>query len=209
MNLTIFGAGGRTGQHLVRQALAAGHDVTAFVHSAGKFETDQGRITEVAGDVREPTKVADAIEGADAVISVLGPSGNQEAYAISTGMRNIIDAMNRHDVERLVVSVGAGVGDPKDEPRLIDKAITLLLKLTSRHVYEDMKQVAEIVRTSDLDWTMARAPRLTDEAGGQEIRVGYLGGDVGTQLSRQDFALFILQQVDDDTYVHAAPVISN
>jgi putative NADH-flavin reductase len=209
MKVTIFGAAGRTGRHLVRQALDKGYEVVAFAHHPSKLGITDERLETVQGDVREADKVAAAIAGADAVISVLGPSSNQEAYAISRGMEEIIAAMEQHAVQRLIVSVGAGVGDPKDQPGVMDKAITFILKLTARNVYEDMKRVAEIVRASDRRWTLVRAPMLTDDPGTGDVRAGYLGKDVGSRLSREDLAAFMLEQVESDAYLHEAPVISN
>ena len=128
---------------------------------------------------------------------------------ISQGMRAIVDTMQTHDVERLVVAMGAGVSDPQDDPGLLDRIINLLLKLTARHVYEDMKRVADIVRNSDRAWTLVRAPMLTNDPGTGDVRVGYLGGDIGTRLSREDMAMFMVRQLEDETYIHKAPVISN
>jgi hypothetical protein len=104
--------------------------------------------------------------------------------------------------------VGAGVGDPKDQPGVMDKAITFILKLTARNVYEDMKRVAEIVRASDRRWTLVRAPMLTDNPGTDDVRAGYLGKGVGSRLSREDLAAFMLEQVESDAYLREAPVIS-
>jgi putative NADH-flavin reductase len=209
MNITIFGATGRTGRPLVRQALARGYEVTAFARTPSKLEVEDDALTLVQGDIREPDAVERAVQGADAVVSVLGPTGNTEANVISQGMQHIIDAMKQHDVDRLVVSVGAGVGDPKDNPKLVNRLITLALKLVAGNVYRDMKAMAKRVRESGLAWTLVRAPMLTDEPGGSEIKVGYVGEKTGPRLSREDLATFMLDQVEDDTYLHDAPVISN
>jgi hypothetical protein len=85
----------------------------------------------------------------------------------------------------------------------------MLLRLLSRSAVEDMTQVVKVVRASDLDWTVVRVPRLLDAPASGKIRIGYLGADVSTQLSRTDMAAFMLQQVTDQTYLHQAPVISN
>ncbi len=114
-----------------------------------------------------------------------------------------------HYVRRLVQSVGAGVRDPRDEPGLFDRVINVALKPFSRHVYEDMRRTAEIIRASDVDWTLVRVPMLTDDPATGDVKVGYLGQGVGSRVSRADMAAFVLEQVDDDTYLHQAPVISN
>lgn len=209
MKLAIFGATGRTGQHLVRQALERGHEVVAFARSPQKLEPDGDRLTVVQGDVQDAAKVAEAVAGADAVVSVLGPTENKPAFAVTKGTQNILDAMRQHGVQRLVLSAGAGVGDPNDAPKLINRVINALLKLVSRWVYEDMKRVVDTVRQSDVDWTVVRVPMLTDDPAGGTVTAAYVGRGMGMRLSREDMASFMLDQVTDDTYLHQAPAISS
>jgi putative NADH-flavin reductase len=209
VRVAVFGATGRTGQLLVEQALAAGHEVVAFARTPDRVTTQSDRLRVIKGDVQDAARVAEAIAGAEAVISVLGPTGNTPDHRVSQGLKNILAAMTEHGVGRLVISIGAGVRDPLDRPGLFDKAIVALLKLFSRHVYEDMAQAAALVRASDLDWTIVRVPMLTDQPQGDRLRVGYLGGVVGSRVSRADLATFMLGQLDDDSYLRQAPVISN
>ncbi len=210
MKLAIFGATGKTGQHVVQQALAAGYDVVAFARTPSKLNLHTNeQLSLVQGDIQNAAKVEEAIKGVDAVLSVLGPTTNKPEMAVTTGTQNILAAMHKHDVRRLVISAGAGVRDPRDKPKLIDHLFGLLLWLLSRNAVEDMTQVVKDVRAADLDWTVVRVPRLNDAPAVGKIRIGYLGADVGTQLSRADMADFMLRQVSDQTYLQQAPVISN
>ena len=208
MKFGIFGATGRAGKILVAQALEAGYEVVAFARTPSKLGIEHERLSLVQGDVQDAESVASAISGTGAVLSVLGPTSNEPTYEVSKGMANILAAMEGHDVHRLVQSVGAGVGDPNDKPGLFDKLIKVTLKLASRHVYEDMVRVNDLIRASDRDWTLVRVPMLTDEPPTGDLKVGYLGQGVGTRLSREDLARFMLDQLEDDTYVRKAPVIS-
>lgn len=209
MKVTVFGATGRTGQRVVEQALERGHEVTAFARSPQKLDAYRDRLTIVEGDVQDAGAVEKAVAGADAVVSVLGPTENTPDYQVTRGTRHILDAMKQHGVDRLVISAGAGVGDPNDEPRLFNKLINVLLKLFSRHVYEDMKRTVATVRDSDVDWTIVRVPMLTDDAPKGEVKVGYVGKGMGPRITRADMASFMLDQVDGDAYLHQAPAISN
>ncbi len=209
MKLTIFGATGHTGQHLVEQALARGHQVTAFARSPQKLAAYRDGIYIVEGDVQDPAAVERAVAGADAVVSVLGPTQNTPDYQVTRGTGHILDAMKKHGVRRLVISAGAGVGDPQDEPKLLNKLINLLLKLVSRHVYEDMKRTVDTVRNSDVDWTVVRVPMLTDEPAKGNVKAGYVGKGMGPRITRADMATFMLDQVESDDYLHRAPAISN
>jgi putative NADH-flavin reductase len=209
MRLTIFGASGRTGRLLVAQALEAGHQVVALARTPSKLGIEHEQLSVIQGDVLDAEKVSTAVAGSDAVLSVLGPTSNEPTYEVSQGMTYILAAMEHHGVRRLVQSVGAGVGDPRDQPGLFDRLIKVALKLASRHVYEDMVRVAGAIRASDLEWILVRVPMLTDDAPTGSLKVGYLGTGVGPRISRADLAAFMLQQVDDSTYVGQAPVISN
>lgn len=209
MKLAIFGASGRSGQHLVEQALQRGHHVTAFARSPQKLAAYRDQIEIVEGDVQDAEAVAQAVATAGAVISVLGPTENTPDYQVTRGTRHILAAMKQHNVHRLIVSAGAGVSDPRDEPKLFHKAINLLLRLFSRHVYEDMKRTVATVRDSDLDWTIVRVPMLSDDPPQGRVEVGYVGQGMGSRITRADVASFMLDQVDDDAYLHQAPAISN
>lgn len=209
MKLTIFGATGRAGQHLVEQALARGHQVTAFARSPQKLAAYGDRIHIVEGDVQDPAAVEQAVAGADAVVSVLGPTQNTPDYQVTRGTGHILEAMKEQDVRRLIISAGAGVGVPQDEPKLFNKLINVLLKLVSRHVYEDMKRTVDTVRSADVDWTIVRVPMLTDEPAKGDVKAGYVGKGMGPRITRADMASFMLDQVESEAYLHQAPAISN
>jgi len=211
MRLAIFGAAGRTGIHLIEQALAAGHDVAVLVRTPANLTafTQHERLTVLQGDARDPAKVAAAIAGAEAVVSVLGPTSNEPVFAVSKSVENILAAMKQHCVRRLVLSAGAGVGDPNDRPQFIHQFFNFLVKTLSRHVYEDMLRVVEILRGSAVDWTIVRVPMLTDGPRTGVFRVGYVGDGPGLRLSRADMADFMLQQLRETKYRRKAPVVSN
>lgn len=209
MRLALFGGSGRVGRHVLAQALERGYAVTVLARTPEKLAAYAEGVDVVAGDVQDAGAVAQVVEGADAVISVLGPTANRPDYQVSRGMQHIVAAMEKRGVQRLVVSVGAGVRDEKDAPKVFDRLITLLLKIFSRHVYEDMRRVAETVRRTELDWTIVRVPMLTDGEASGRVRVGYVGKGTGPRLSRADMATFMLDQMESDEYVGQAPVISS
>lgn len=209
MKLTVFGASGRTGRPLVEQALEAGHEVTAFVRDPAKLGMSHEKLRTVRGDAKDdPQKVAEAVAGADAVLSVLGQAKGSPKDLQTAGTRNIVAAMQEHGVRRLVSLTGAGVADPKDEPKLIDKAFGFLLRRLQPDVLEDGGRHAEVVQASGLDWVIVRGPRLTEGEKKGEYRVGYVGKNSGVQISRADVADFMLRQTEDDTYLHQAPMVS-
>lgn len=209
MKLTIFGATGRTGQHLLQQALEAGHEVTALVRSPAKLTIADDRLALVQGDISSASQVEEAIAGSEAVISVLGPTSNKPEFTVSRGTEHIIAAMEKHGLRRLVVSAGAGVADAHDSPKLFDKVIGLMVRTFSGNVYADMVRTVSAVRNSNLDWTIVRVPMLSDGPPQGSIKVAYVGKGMGPRITRADMAAFMLRQLQDEAYVHQAPAISN
>ena len=209
MQLTLFGATGKTGRHVLEQALAQGHCVTALVRNTDKLSIRHDRLKAIQGDVRNAAQVAQAVASAEAVISVLGPSSNRPELAVSQGIDNILAAMRQHGVRRLIQTAGAGVRDPRDQPTLVHAFFGILVRLLTPNVLADMVQVVQKVRVSGLDWTVVRVPRLTDDPARENVRVGYVGKDVGPSLARADLADFVLKQLEDNTYLSQAPAVSN
>ena len=209
MKIAIFGSTGGTGQHLVEQALQRGHQVIAFARSPEKIGASGDDLTIIQGDARDPENVEQAVAHAEAVISALGPTENKPTFTVTESTENILAAMQKYGVDRLVISAGAGVGDPKDEPKLFNKLINLLLKLFSRWVYEDMKRTVETVRASDVHWTIVRVPMLTDDQPKGEVQYGYVGKGMNARITRADMASAMLDLVESDDYMHQAPAISN
>lgn len=209
MKVAVFGGSGRTGRHLLEQALAVGHEVVALVRAPAKVTIEHPGLCLVEGDVTNESKVVETISGARAVLSVLGPASNRPEFVVSRGTEHIIRAMQQQGVHRLIISSGAAVRDPNDAPGLPDRLIGLLVRTLSRNVYLDMARTVDLVRASQLDWTVVRVPRLTDEPPRGDIRVGYVVKGAGIRVSRADLAAFMLRQLDDESFIRRAPAISN
>ncbi|MBK7896374.1 MAG: SDR family oxidoreductase [Candidatus Promineifilaceae bacterium] len=209
MKLTIFGATGGTGQELVQQALAAGHNVTVYVRNPAKMKQPHPRLAIVQGEMHEAEKIEQALAEAEAVISALGPTSNTPERPLTTGMAHIVAAMHKTGVRRLIAATGAGVADPHDRPQLVGRLFGLALRLFARHVLADSQGMVTAVRGSNLAWTLARAPRLHDKPGTGQLKVGYAGQGPGTQLARADFARFMLDQLHSEEWVNKAPMLSN
>ncbi|MHA7223292.1 NAD(P)-dependent oxidoreductase [Arthrobacter sp. RHLT1-20] len=207
--IAVFGGTGRTGHHVVEQALSAGHDVRALARSASSITSRDPRVTVIEGDVLNADAVDRVVEGSDAVISVFGQVKGSPATLQTDGTRNITDAMARHGVRRIVSLSGGGLPDPAhDRPKAADTIIRTLLKLISPKVLEDAKGHLRVLQDSGLDWTVVRGPRLLDKPYTGTYRVGWVGVDASTTVGRADLAEFILRQTDNRTFVHQLPMVS-
>ncbi len=208
MKIAVFGASGRTGRPLVEAALAQGHEVTAFVRTPEKLAITHEKLRIVQGTAQDGSRVAEAVQGQDAVFSTLGPE-KPTFDTMTTGLGNIISAMQKHGVRRLIVQTGAGVSVAGDRPGFMNHFIRFLLKTISPKVLADSEAGVAKVTASDLDWTVVRVPRLMDGPATGKLRVGMVGDGVGTTLVRADAAEFMLRQLTDTAHVGKQPAISN
>ena len=219
MRLTIFAATGGIGRHLLDQAVEAGHDVTAVVRNPRSLPAD-GRFRVVVADLAnpDPTALAAAVEGADAVLSGLGPRNPRaDAGVTSKGTRAIVAAMQATGVRRIVVVSAAPVGtvaspgrpnppkhDPGDGFFMRHLGARFARTMFGTH-YADLALTEDILRESGLDWTVSRPPKLTDKPLTGVYRVAFgrnLRG--GFSISRADVAHHMLRMLDEPETVKQA-----
>jgi putative NADH-flavin reductase len=208
MKIVVFGASRGVGLKVGEQALQAGHTVTAFVRVPSQFTLQHSNLIIFRGDSMDATAVEKAIAGQDAVVSALGPTRPPVPGMMETSAKNIVAAMKKHGVQRLVSMTGAGVRQPEDKPKLADHLIGFLLNLLARSVVLDSAANAEVIRSSDLDWTVVRFPRLLDGDPAGNYRLGYVNKATSTQLSRADAAAAVLKELTEKKWLRKLPLVS-
>jgi putative NADH-flavin reductase len=204
MKLTIFGATGATGTCLTRQALAAGHEVTAVVRDPSRLPVPaQPRLRTVIADVMDPASIIPAIAGADAVISAVGPRGTGPTTVIQDSVRSIIAAMDKTGARRLLQVSGSIVADQGESPYLRYLIKPLARRTFLRHVCADMRRGEDEIRESNLDWTIFRPPSLTGKTATGTYRTAIDRNlPHGFTVSRADLAACMLARLDDPAVVH-------
>ena len=208
MKLVVFGASRGVGLKVVEQALATGHTVTAFVRTPSRFPIEHPNLTLCQGDAMNAIAVEKAIAGQDAVISALGPARPPVPSMMETSAKNIVAAMKKHGVRRLVSTTGAGMRQPEDQPKLADHVIGFLLNLLAKNVVLDSAANVKVIQASDLDWTVVRFPRLLDGDLTGKYRFGYVSRNSSTQLSRADAAAAVLKELMEKQWVRKLPLVS-
>jgi putative NADH-flavin reductase len=209
MKLTIFAATGGIGRQLLDQAVAAGHEVTAVVRNPRKLSGTAVRVVTADLTAPDPAALESAVQGADAVLSGLGPRSSADAGVATRGTRAIVQAMQATGVRRIVVVSAAPIGTmpspgnprpPRHDPGdgfVMRSLLAPLTKVAFRRHYADLARMEDVLRDSGLDWTIVRPPRLTDgpltatyrTAHGRNLRRGLL-------ISRADVAHLMLATVD-------------
>ena len=205
MKIVIFGAAGASGRELVEQALAQGHEVTAFARNPAAVLIENPKLKVVQGDALDAARVAEAVAGRDAVLFAIGINRRSTMTVCTDATRNIIAAMNEHNVRRFVVLSAYGASETKDTA-LYSK---VLRSLIGKRVMDKDRQ-EELIRASGLDWVLVRPPLLTNGARRSRYRTGFdIPIKLFSSVSRADVAEFMLRQLTDDTYLNQAPTITN
>ena len=200
MKLSVLGAAGATGVPLVEQALAAGHTVTALVRSGQKLPVTTRNLHVVAGDATDHAAVAEAMNGGDAVISVLGAKGP----VIAEATRAIVDAAKQKGPER-VVMLSSFVA-ARNRLTTVTKVVT---GITMGSQIKDKTAGEEILHGSGLDWTIVYPTKLTN---GPKIEAKVVPENekVGASqnISRASVASFLLQAATEDLHSRRGVVIT-
>lgn len=206
MRLLIIGATGGTGRELVQQALAQGHQVTAFVRDPAKLQIEHANLRIAQGDVLDYATVEAAMRGQEAVLSALGHRRFFYPNRIqSDGMRNILKAMETCDVPRLICETALGIGSSVGRLGLPHTFFIMPLILVF-YMWDKLRQ-EELIIASDRDWVIVRPGVLTS---GVARGVYRHGANVGSyfwpvKIARADVADFMLKQLKDDSYLGMAP----
>jgi putative NADH-flavin reductase len=206
MKLVVFGATGKIGQEIVKQALAQGYEVTAFVRDPSKMTHERDDLKVMTGDIFEFTAVTQAIQGQDAVICSLGSSELGKTTVRSEGTANITKAMKENHVNRLVVVSAMGVAESWSTLSIVNKLFFATLLRSSRQDHEEQEVV---VKESDLDWTIIRPSGLTDTPQTESYAIGENIIGKTSKIARADVAHAIIKEIHDNTFVHRAVTITN
>ena len=207
MKLVIFGATGKTGLEVVKQALEQGHTVTAFVRHPTRLAIEDESLTLVVGDAFDPTGVAKAVQGQDAVICALGAGSELKKTTVrTTGTINIISGMQKNNVKRLMVVTAMGVGESWDTLSLVNKLFFATLLKSSRDDHETQEAA---VKESGLDWTIIRPSGLTDTPRTGIYEVGENIPAATSKIARADIADLILKELEQNALIGKAVTITN
>lgn len=208
--IVVIGATAKSSGEIIRQALAAGHDVTGVARRPGEVTITHPRLKVLKGDVYDPASLEAAMTGREVVISMVGPRVDPTDKAetpptfdlFTTGTTNIIAAMKKKGNRRLLVASSLGVEDefPTVKPPPGDFRLGWLWK--SRYLYKNMKDMEGVVRASGLDHVIFRPPFLVEEPARKDYKLSVnKPSPKGTMMTYADFGAFVLAQVQGNEYL--------
>ncbi|MGW0882204.1 NAD(P)-dependent oxidoreductase [Streptomyces sp. NPDC002671] len=199
MKLTVFGATGGIGKEIARQALDAGHEVTAVVRDPARLTVVGDRLDVVRADLSDPEPLRAAVRGRHAVLSGLGARSRKDAGVATRLTRTVLRAMEAEDVRRLLVVSAAPIGPTAADDSLLDRAMKGVVSALLKGVYDDLREMEAELARSSTDWTSVRPPRLQDKplTGRYRTVVGGFPRN-GRFIARADVAHAMLSMIDDE-----------
>ncbi|MBK8504785.1 MAG: SDR family oxidoreductase [Saprospiraceae bacterium] len=196
----FFGASGKTGKELVRQALSVGHTVTAFVRTPEQLNETHEKLTIIQGNVVDYAVVENVIKNQDAVLSVLGVSKPlKKDPVVVEGIRNIIKAMEKENVKRFIYLSLLGVGGGSDADFMTKNIISRIVG----NEIADHEEKESLINSSLLSFTIVRPPKLNNGLKKGLCRSGEAikATSILPTMSRADVAYFLLKQLSTKTFL--------
>jgi NAD(P)-dependent dehydrogenase (short-subunit alcohol dehydrogenase family) len=213
MKVCIVGASGKLGQYMVQHALDRGYEVAGVcreqsVEKLGRF---RNRISIVHGATDDRDVIKRAVEGCDAVLTVLVPRGLHQ-YASGT-VQAVLDFARPE--ARLVFSCGWHVTrDGQDvysrKLKMIVNVFGSVAKLARFADLDDQVEACRRVFASDSQWTVVRGSDLEEgESQGLPVWSRHVGDPIleSNITRRVDFALFMVAAIENDELINEAPAI--
>ena len=216
MHIIILGATGRTGKHLLEQALQRGHTVNVLVRDKNKITGNDHRVTVFEGSPSDKTALETAMKGCEAILSALNISRTCDwpwsklrspKDLLSSVMKNIIELAPAHNIHRIIFTSAWGVAETKkDIPGwfrwFIDHS-------NIRYPYLDHERQEDLLKQTSLQWTAVRLAGLTNSKSKGNIIVS-LNNNPKPRLtvSRRNAASFMLDALEKNLYVGEMPVLS-
>ena len=213
MRVCIVGASGKLGQYMVQHALDRGYEVVGVCReqSVGKLDAFKERITVVPGATDDRDVIKRAVAGCEGVLVVLVPWG-VHGYATGTAQAVLGHA---EPGARLVFSCGWHITrDGQDvyswKLRLGVKVFRPLARLVRLADLDDQVEACRRVFASDTRWTVVRGSDLEEgESQGLPVWSRHVGDPIleSNLTRRTDFALFMVDALENDDLVREAPAI--
>ena len=209
MNILIVGATRGIGRQLLEQALMSGHTVTALVRNPRRLAIQHERLRVVKGDILDSDSVALAMAGQGAVCCTIGVKAPWPRVTVfSEGTKNLLQAMQKTGVKRLVCVTGIGAGDSRGHGGFFYDSV--FYPLVNRTIYADKDRQESLIKASDVDWTIVRPGFLTNGPLTKNYRMlTDMTGVTAGWISRADVAHFILTELESNQYLRQTPLLTS
>jgi putative NADH-flavin reductase len=209
MRVLVVGGTRGCGREVVLQGSARGHEMTLLARRIEQAPVAP-RLTLVAGDACDTASMAAAVTEQDAVIVCLGVDPTRAPVSLfSASMRVLLDALRHANTRRVLYVTGIGAGESRGHGGFWYDRIVQPLRLAT--IYADKDRSEAMLRATDLSWTICRPGFLTNGPMLARYRIVTRLDAVpqlrARSISRADVAHFLLEEVERNEFVGAAPLV--
>lgn len=209
--IIIFGATGGIGRHAVRHALEKGYEVVAYVRNPSKIKIEHPKLTVAKGELTDYAAMRDVIRGCDAVVWTVGVSMERhyEGMPALDGHKLLLKAMQETGVKRLVDWGTPSVKFEQDKRSFITIVPGIAAAILFPQSKKEMVAIGDLLKQSDLDWTLVRFMQPTDKEPVGEVKVSFGDKSIRMAITRDDIAKFMIEQVESKEYIKSMPIIGS
>jgi putative NADH-flavin reductase len=211
MKIAILGSTGFVGKVLINKAVVAGYQVKTLARYPERLEYIKDKVEIIKGNVFEPLSIDATIEDTEAVISTIGPPPDKKCdpSLYENAMKDIVRSMDKYGVKRYIHIGGAGHAGGEDEKWTLNRRfLRLFLNLFGKQILVAKHMEWEVLKKSDLDWTLVRPPRIANEVASGNISANEKKLE-SLKVSVGDLTDFILEQITSKEWIRKAPLVSS
>ena len=210
MKITILGSTGLVGKVLLEKALEREYQINTLVRSPEKLGAFKDNVTFIEGNVFQIEKLEQIVSGSDIVLSTVPPKMNTKApEKYAKLMEDWVSVFERNSIKRFIHIGGAVHGGGENENWTIGrKILRLFLTLFWRQGLVAKELEWEVLKRSNIDWTLIRPPRVTKDKSTSSL-IANEKSLAGMQVSVEDLADFILDQIDSEKWLKRAPLVAS
>ena len=211
MKVIIFGATGGIGKWVLKHALDEGHEVTAFVRNPKKMTLQHEKLRIFLGQVNNVSDYQEALKGQNAVIWCIGMplSKTDKGFTTVDAHRYLIEAMQANGIKRVIDWATPSLRSERDKWS-IATFIPLMAGLTLlREGHNQFIAYSNMYKEANLDWTIVRFCRPTDNPYTGKVNVGFGEKHIGLSISREDIGAFMVSQLNRNEFIHQMPIVGS
>lgn len=205
MRIAVLAANGRLGRVVVAEALRRGHTVRAGVRGDYNFPKHPN-LTVLPCDATNIEDVTKLLDGQQAVVSTIGHVKGSAPDVQTKATEVVIQVMNSLNITRFVDVTGTGVRFPGDKITLTDRLLNLAVRIVDPNRVNDGIEHMNTLQKSSIDWTSIRVLKLQNVK--PRMYALRLHGPTKRWVGREEVACAMLEVLEQDTFIHEAPIIS-
>jgi putative NADH-flavin reductase len=217
-HLCVFGGTGPSGQCVIEEALSRNYTLTIFARTPSKLpETIRSSpsVTIIKGTLSDRNAISQAIHGADAVLSTLGPTLSvgtaidglkNHGTPLTDGYKVIMEVMKQEGVKRLIALGTVSNQSEQDGKSIVTWGMVSAVWVFLHSAWNDVVELGKAIQASEgIEWTIARVAKLTSGNGGN-VAAGYIGKS-GLCLARKDLGKWYLDEFENGKWIYQTPVV--